>query len=76
MAPPLPSTKSRPAALNFPPHMSSGASVASQLQSINDSYKSGLISPDERRMWKDQVISSASGGRAVEVCVMGTPAEW
>jgi hypothetical protein len=72
MGPPLSTSKSRPPTLNFAGMAStsggaSTAAVAMQLQQVSESYKGGLISPEERRMWKDHIISAAGEGKEAEV---------
>ena len=46
-----------------PPAGSSASAVALQLHHVSESYKGGLISPEERHMWKDHIISASVGGR-------------
>lgn len=66
MGPPLSSaTPARPPPLAFPTHMQShvpsASVVAQQLHHVSESFKTGLISPEERSMWKDHIITRASG---------------
>ena len=63
MGPPLSAPRTRPPVLNLAGASSSGpstASVALQLAHVSESYKGGLISPEERQMWKDRIISAAT----------------